>query len=275
MPAAVIPIRQQSAKARTGFWSLLELAPAHAKPRPLGILFVDEVSDRLIPRILDSSTFEDLDEHETDIVDHLPGDFSRKSSEAGASAFLASLEHSLSHFLRIGDRKTVQYTGDPGRAADRLFDEYVDGEVRPFVTHLPLYGLRAAATKFGESMESSLEEWIRIPAGTRLTDNMFVAQVVGRSMEPLIPDGSFCIFRAGVAGSRQGKRLLIEQFSETDFAARYTVKRYTSRKSFDPEGEFTGHEQIRLEPLNSEFEAFDLGPDEFRVIAELVGVLDS
>jgi phage repressor protein C with HTH and peptisase S24 domain len=44
---------------------------------------------------------------------------------------------------------------------------------------------------------------------------MFVAQVVGRSMEPLIPDGSLCIFRHGVRGSRQGKRLLIEKFSET------------------------------------------------------------
>jgi hypothetical protein len=102
---------------------------------------------------------------------------------------------------------------------------------------------------------------------------MFVARVVGRSMEPLIPDDSLCIFRANVTGSRQGKHLLIEKFSETDFAARYTVKRYTSEKESDSEGSWR-HKQIRLEPLNPEFEAFNLSPDEFRVIAEFVAVLD-
>ncbi|MEP6717002.1 MAG: hypothetical protein ABJC09_15640, partial [Terriglobia bacterium] len=76
----------------------------------------------------------------------------------------------------------------------------------------------------------------------------------------------------GVKGSRQGKRLLIEQFNENDFSARYTVKRYTSTKKHSESGDWQ-HEAIRLEPLNPEFEAFDLGPDAFRVIAEFVTVL--
>ncbi len=175
--------------------------------------------------------------------------------------------------MRISDRTAIEYLGSPQRAADRLFEEYVDGEVGRFVTHLPLYGLRAAATKFGEGMDSPLEEWVRVPSDLKLHDDMFVAQVVGRSMEPLIPDGSFCVFRGNVTGSRGGKRLLIEKFSENDFAARYTVKRYTSRKTVDAEGGWQ-HEEVRLEPLNPEFEAFNLGPDEFRVIAEFVQVLD-
>ena len=33
------------------------------------------------------------------------------------------------------------------------------------------------------------------------------------------------------------------------------------------------HDRIRLEPLNPEFEAFDLGEGEFRVIAEFVQVM--
>jgi SOS-response transcriptional repressor LexA len=270
MPAAVISIAPKPAS-----WSLLEIVPAGSKPVPFGILLVDNETDRLTLRLLDSAAFEDLEEQEIDLVDFLPADLAKKAAESGAHALLSSFEESLSGFLRISDRTAIEYTGNPQRTADRLFDEYVDGAVHPYITHLPLYGLRAAATKFGEGMESQLEEWVRIPQNLKLHDNMFVAHVVGRSMEPLIPDGSLCIFRGGVAGSRQGKRLLIEKFSETDFAGRYTVKRYTSRKAHDSEGEFVGHEEIRLEPLNPEFEAFNLGPDEFRVIAEFVEVLDS
>ena len=151
-------------------------------------------------------------------------------------------------------------------------------EVRPFVTHLPFYGLRAAATKFGEEFDqaevSEPEAWMRAPQGLRLSEGMFVAQVVGRSMEPLIPDGSYCIFRGPVIGSRQGKRLLIEQTGGpgADRCSRYTVKRYTSRKKTDADGAWQ-HESIRLEPLNPEFEAFELGAGDFRVIAEFVQVL--
>jgi hypothetical protein len=105
---------------------------------------------------------------------------------------------------------------------------------------------------------------------------MFVARVAGRSMEPLIPDGSLCIFRTGVAGSRQGRRLLIEKFGENDFSSRYTIKRYTSvKRQIDAGGEDAtwAHDMIRLEPLNPAFEAFELGPDGFRVIAEFIEVL--
>ena len=39
---------------------------------------------------------------------------------------------------------------------------------------------------------------------------MFVARIAGRSMEPRIPDGSLCVFRAGVTGSREGRLVLVE-----------------------------------------------------------------
>jgi hypothetical protein len=271
--AAVIPFPQRTS-AHRGSWSLLEVVPAGSKPRPLGILLIDSENDTLKHRLLDSTRFEDLEEQEVDILDSLAYDLETRARESGASALLSLFEDSLSGFIRISDRTAIELTGNPQKTADRLFDEYVDHEIRQFVTHLPLYGLRAAATKFGEGMDSSFEGWVRVPAGTRLSEGMFVARAVGRSMEPLIPDDSLCIFRSGVTGTRQGKRLLIEKFSETDFASRYTVKRYTTTKSYDEEGNWTGHDRIRLEPLNPEFEAFDLGPDEFRVIAEFVAVLD-
>ena len=103
---------------------------------------------------------------------------------------------------------------------------------------------------------------------------MFIAHVVGRSMEPLIPDGGLCVFRAPVVGSRQGMKLLIEQFGASSDSARYTIKRYTSTKDYNVEDDTWNHARIRLEPLNPEFEAFTLRPDEFRVIAEFIKVLE-
>jgi phage repressor protein C with HTH and peptisase S24 domain len=158
-------------------------------------------------------------------------------------------------------------------AVDRLFDQHVDATPQPFVTHLPLYGIRAAATQFGEGMASEAESWVRAPGPLKLTPGMFVAQVTGRSMEPMIPDGSECIFRAPVTGSRQGRYLLIEKFGETDFAFRYTVKKYARQGKRDETAE--RETPIRLEPLNPEFEAFDLTSDQFRVVAEFVQVLPS
>lgn len=272
MPAAVIPIRSATPAAQAT-WSLLELARPGAKAVPLGILLVDDAGDMTL-RLRGAAAFDDLEEEQNDILDFLESDLLGKARENGGHALLDSLEDTLSDFLRIGERTAVACTGDPRRMVDALFDRHVDDAVQPFITHLPLYNLRAAATKFGEGMHSEQEGWVRAPGHLTLHPNMFVAHVVGRSMEPLIRDGSLCVFRSGVTGTRQGKRLLIEQFGETDFAARYTVKRYTSKKRADAEDQAWEHESIRLEPLNREFPAFDLGPDEFRVIAEFLAVLD-
>ncbi|MGD1069085.1 MAG: S24 family peptidase [Bryobacteraceae bacterium] len=285
MPAVISAIdspRAAGSLQRRGSWCLLEVARAGSKPVPFGILLVDEENDGLSLRMLGAADFEALEESaleedEVDILDFLAEDLEKKAREWGGRALLDTLEDSLSHFLLISDRAAISWTGDARRAADRLFDEYVDAEIRPFVRHLPLYTLRAAATKFGEGMESERDGWIRVPGRLRLTPDMFVGRVIGRSMEPLIPDGSLCVFRAGVVGSRQGKRLLIEKFDEDDFSSRYTVKRYTSvKKQIDP-GDTDAtweHERVRLDPLNPAFEAFELGPDGFRVIAEFIEVLE-
>ena len=241
---------------------------------PLGVLLVDSRSGELSLRMRPEADFEDLEEQALDILGFLEADLRQKAREMGGAGLVASLEDSLSGFFRISDRTLVAYTGNPQRMADRLFDQHVDSTVRPFLTHLPVFALRAAATRFGENMMVEEEGWTRTPPGLRLTEDMFAAWVVGRSMEPLIPDGSLCAFRAGVKGSRSGRRLLIEKFDETDFAGRYTVKVYRSEKTLVNDDEWS-HKRIRLEPLNPEFEAFDLGPDAFRVIGEFVEVLDS
>jgi hypothetical protein len=106
---------------------------------------------------------------------------------------------------------------------------------------------------------------------------MFVAQVHGRSMEPHIPDGAWCLFGSPVEGSRDGRILLVEHraIDNPDNGGSYTVKRYRSRKRA-VEGELWEHEEIVLEPLNPEYKSIvlrDVAEGELRVIAELVEVL--
>jgi SOS-response transcriptional repressor LexA len=191
----------------------------------------------------------------------------------GGARLLESLEDSLSGFLRIGDRTSVRYSGDAQAMADRLFTEHVDPTVRPFISHLPVYNVRAAATRFGELVDAAEEGWVLAPEKMRLSENMFVVRVTGRSMEPRIPDGSLCIFRAPVVGSRRGRLLLVEKFDEHDISARYTVKKYARAGDLVEGAE--RDQPVRLEPLNREFAAFDLESDQFRVVAEFVQVLPS
>ena len=105
---------------------------------------------------------------------------------------------------------------------------------------------------------------------------MFVAQVVGKSMEPAIPDGSYCLFASPVSGTRQGKTVLVQLRDTTDpeTGQRYTVKRYESEKIKD--GNAWRHARITLKPVNPDFAPIVLtGADEgqLQVVAEFVEVL--
>jgi SOS-response transcriptional repressor LexA len=189
--------------------------------------------------------------------------------------------------LRVSDRKEVAVegasTGDFERALGRLYREHVRSNVLEFVTHLPRYSLAVAAGKFLDNQEIEAEGWEEAPPGLKLSPRMFVARIAGRSMQPRIPDGSLCIFREGVVGSREGKLVLVEALGR-GANDRYTVKRYHSVKtqaSDEAADEASTdktwtHARITLQPLNPEFESWDLEPedDRFRIIAEFVRVLD-
>jgi hypothetical protein len=211
-----------------------------------------------------------------ELLELLDLDIRLKAKEIGGAEFLQSLEDTLSNTLRITPRESVEVAGF-AETLNRLYADHVEaGAIGEFVTHLPMYSLQAAAGKFGEDREVEPEGWVKVPARLRLNQDMFVARVVGRSMEPRIPDGSRCIFRAGVVGPRQGKLVLVEQMGATDTSARYTVKKYTSKKSPAGKGQDASwrHTTVRLEPLNPEFEGFELEEGKCRVIAEFVQVLD-
>jgi SOS-response transcriptional repressor LexA len=66
--------------------------------------------------------------------------------------------------------------------------------------------------------------------------------------------------------------LLIENYGETG-ENRYTIKRYKSMKRQVGSDEWE-HQTIRLEPLNPEYEAWELAPSDIRVVGEFVRVLE-
>lgn len=147
-----------------------------------------------------------------------------------------------------------------------------------YVTCVPLVPLKVAAGAFGDPqhLEEDNFEWVAVESRHRLRPGVFVAQVVGQSMESAIPDGAYCLFRAPVEGTRQGKTVLVQLRDVTDpeTGERYTVKRYESEKA--SKGDSWRHTRITLKPVNPEFEPIVLtgaDEDELEVIAELIDVL--
>ena len=257
------------ATAQRAHLSVLHLAMPGSAPVNAGVLLEDPANDRLYLRL--RRDWDVIAPGEAAILSELESDLAAKSQDLGAARILDQLQDTLSNTLTISEPREV-LVEDFSRAVLRLYRELVHATVRPFVTHLPRYSLAVAAGKFLENNEVEEEGWEEAPAGLHPTPAMFVARIAGRSMEPRIPDASLCVFRAGVTGSREGRLVLVEYLGGGT-NDRHTVKRYHSRKHQKPDGTWW-HDKIRLEPLNPEFEAWELNPEEdFHIVAEFVQVL--
>jgi len=147
-------------------------------------------------------------------------------------------------------------------------------EEEMFHSVVPLYDLRVAAGAFSEEQSPQGMGWVEIP-NRKVRKGMFVAQVVGHSMEPRISSGSYCLF-AHPAGSNQGKIVLAQhrEIWDPETGGTFTVKRYRSEKKYSEDGTWE-HTEIRLEPLNPAFDPIiirEAEEGELRLIAELVDV---
>jgi hypothetical protein len=146
-----------------------------------------------------------------------------------------------------------------------------------YIEYLPVTSLKAAATQFGREEHVENIGWMKVNIKMKLNEDMFIAQVAGKSMEPTIPDGSYCIFRFERGGSRNGKVVLVEshQVTDTETNQKYTVKRYSSEKEYFNDGTWR-HKRITLSPDNRKFGDIvleNVSGEDFRVVAELVEVV--
>jgi SOS-response transcriptional repressor LexA len=258
------------AGTRAARYSLLTVELPGQQPVTAGVLLEDPATDAVHIRL--RRDWEQLAAEEAEVLSLLEDDLLASAAQMGAAQFLAQLEDTLSNTIRISDRRET-IVEDFARALGRLYRQHVSSTAQPFITHLPRYSLAVAAGPFLENRVVEEEAWEETPPGLRLTPEMFVARIAGRSMEPLIPDDSLCVFRRGVTGSRQGRLVLVEALDHGG-NHRYTVKRYRSEKRESEDGEWS-HQRIRLEPLNPAFAAWDLNPEEdrYRILAEFVQVL--
>ncbi len=150
-------------------------------------------------------------------------------------------------------------------------------EEAKYRTHVPVYDLVAAAGQWG--MEGVPREigWVEVK-NYQLIKGMFVARVVGHSMEPTIPSDSWCLFKPCPMGSRQNRLLLVQVNTHLDpqSGGRYTVKKYRSTKRSTSEG--WEHQTIELVPINPDFSPIEITNDnseDVRVMGEFVGVIHS
>ena len=251
--------------AREGRYCVVE-AELEGGREPIGVLLEDPENDRFYPRF--RRDLGGLGGDSDDFLTALPADLESKAAEMGAGALLSWLEDNASNFIRITDRRSV-IVDDFERTSERLYQRNV--RFTPAAgTRVRLQSLKSAAGPFLENPDSVEElDWIEVPEQIRITDDMFAATIQGTSMEPLIPDGSICLFRRIDVGSRRGKLVLVQEQGN-----RFTVKRYTSRRVEAEDGTWR-HEAIILEALNPEHEDIVLEADEerYRVIAEFVRVL--
>lgn len=136
-----------------------------------------------------------------------------------------------------------------------------------YVTCVPLVGMDIAAGGFALGAADPSVTWVVPPTRRKLREGMFVARVVGRSMEPRIPDGAYGLFSAPASGELEGRTVLVQHrgIHDADTGTSYTVKR------FEREGK-----RVRLVPENPAYPTIELrerDEADLRVVAELLDVL--
>lgn len=229
----------------------------------------------------------------------------RSGNDQSVKGFKSFITHNKSKALQDADEiikntyRTLLTRGMKGcyvYCCDKALAEYLAAQLEPqhesvpelriepevndevkYIDFLPLYSIRAACGYFGEGEIVDETGWMKVEGMGKLNRNMFIVQAVGHSMEPLIHDGDYCVFRANLAGSRQGKIVLAEHhnYYDPDYTGSYSIKTYTSKKSFDAEGNWA-HEEIVLQPQNSNYSPIIIeeeNADEFRIIGEFIGIL--
>lgn len=148
---------------------------------------------------------------------------------------------------------------------------------------VPLMSLRAAAGGWSESQRplelgpEMADEWIAWDGARKFERGMFVARVFGRSMEPGIPHGSYCLFRPCTAAGAEGRKVLVAHsgIKDPEHEGQFTVKVWTVDKP-RADGGAERYARIVLKSTNEEFPEIVLTPadsGEVRVVGEVVGVV--
>lgn len=191
--------------------------------------------------------------------------------------------------------KTIMYRGIKGTfiyACNKELREYLSqhietykkeipfrilpfNEVKPYVNSVPLVDISAAAGSFSDLQSHSELTWVEPPFNISVKKGNFICKVNGESMNKIIPNGSYCLFKQDDGGSRNGKIVLLESTSiqDSEFGSGYTVKEYHSKKNVSKDQ--WSHQKIILKPLSdkAEYSEIELIEDEIMNF-KVVGIFD-
>jgi DUF2075 family protein len=217
------------------------------------------------------------------LTDHLKHVYRVLMSRAHKGVYLYFMDKETEMFFRskIESRDGALMFSDIINEGEKQSKKLVSAvsENLQFRDYLPVLSLEAVATSFGKETQVEQEPigWIKADIPRALSKDMFVAKVVGKSMEPTIPDGSYCVFRFDKGGTRNGLVVIVEchSISDPETLRQFTIKRYKSEKEYFNDGTWR-HKKIILSPDNKDFKDIVLGDVpavEFRVVAELVAIL--
>lgn len=203
-------------------------------------------------------------------------------------------DRALARYLRSRLRKTSESAGaiakgyspalvpTPRESKVVSLRPISDAERAAGVPCVPVMDLRFAAGAFSnpQALEENVTNWVELPDWVRPQPDLFVAQVVGESMNRRIPNGAWCLFRANPSGTRDGKVVVVQHQSidDPETGGKYTIKIYSSEKVPAMEGGWR-HRRITLRPDSDrpEFEPIVIDvvdrDDEFSVVAEMLAVL--
>jgi len=147
-------------------------------------------------------------------------------------------------------------------------------------TLIPFIDLKATAspTELLQGIFSDInhpDAWLNYNG--KFNKNLFIVQITGDSMEPKIPNHSYCLFKAGNAlgGTRVGKTILFFSRTAEGESKQLMLKRYFSEKKYDKYGNFE-HTRIELHSLNKKYKPLVIEKpteNEIRIIGEFVKVL--
>lgn len=150
-------------------------------------------------------------------------------------------------------------------------------DVRPWENAVPVLDLEIAAGDFSDpqSLEEDAVEWAALPDHVRLRPGMFIARIVGESMNRRIANGSWALFATDFAGSRQGRLVLAErhELGDAGDSGRYTLKRYDARKTETDAG--IAYQSVTLHPDSTDprYRSIEIDlddPDRPRIVATLL-----
>ncbi|WP_460218552.1 DNA/RNA helicase domain-containing protein [Psychroserpens sp. MEBiC05023] len=180
-----------------------------------------------------------------------------------------SIEDLKSYIINI--YKTIMYRGIKGTyiyACDKNLREYFkkhilsfekelkfriieEKNVIPYVNSVPLLDLKVAAGEFSDLQLISDYKWIELPEHISAKEDYFVCKIVGESMNKIIPNGSYCLFKKDPGGTRNGKTVIVQhhKIQDKDYGSGFTIKYYQSTKTVDEKG--WHHKSITLSPKSN------------------------